>query len=43
MGKGLNHVDNRFQNYCYEPTIQLETNMLVLHAFLQKCQLFVLC
>ena len=37
MGTTLNHIDNRFQNYCYESTIQfLATNMCVLHAFLQN-------
>jgi hypothetical protein len=37
MGTALNHIEYRFQNYCYESTIQfLATNVFVLHAFLQN-------
>lgn len=37
MGISLNHIYNRFQNYCYKSTIQfLATNMFVLHACLQN-------
>jgi hypothetical protein len=41
MGTSLNHIYNRFQNYCYKSTIQfLATNMVVSHACLQNVNYF---